>query len=76
MYWNYRIIETTYQNGEKERAIHEVYYNDNGKLDAYCEQPSSIVWSNFDNDNEEGLDTISHLMEAFNKPILTLEDFK
>jgi hypothetical protein len=74
MTWNYRIIEL--QTGdETHRAIHEVYYDDDGKPNAYTENPASVWWYA---DEEEGAPAriLERMQEALLKPVLTEKDFR
>lgn len=42
MSWNYRIVRKQY-NGEDYFAIHEVYYDKDGKEDAMTKEPVTFV---------------------------------
>jgi hypothetical protein len=67
MGWNYRIIETE-SSGEREFSIHEVYYDDEGKIKGYSKNPvsvraesvESIIWS------------LEKMIEGARKNVLTL----
>ena len=80
-YWNYRIIyhpASKYKVGEKELdreeylAIHEVYYNDDGKPDSMT--VNEIVVGD---DGEDSLASLKWILEnqlkALEKPILEYE---
>ncbi len=74
MTWNYRIIE--FQTGdETHRAIHEVYYDDDGKPTGYADNPASVWWHV---DEEEGAPNriLERMQEALAKPVLTEKDFR
>jgi hypothetical protein len=46
MSWNYRVIEFTDPDGNKVRAIHEVFYTDCGGgsiLTSYAENPAVVL---------------------------------
>lgn len=68
-YWNYRVIDHGHSF-----AIHEVYYERNGKLSAYTVDPVGITCL-----HEEGVDTLGEavgmMRRALEEPVLTPEDF-
>ncbi len=81
MTWDYRVIVTSGERASlaevraeeyEEWAIHEVYYDDEGKPDSYTENPSSP-----EGETEEELlrDAVAY-MAALAKPVLTPEDFE
>jgi hypothetical protein len=41
MHWNHRVIRSR-RNGEEWYAIHEVYYDDDGKPETYTAEPDGI----------------------------------
>lgn len=46
MSWNYRVIEFTEPDGNKVRAIHEVFYTDGDEgriLSGYAENPAVVL---------------------------------
>ncbi len=56
--------------GEKHYEIHEVYYDENGKIIAYTEYPLRLIF-----DNKEDLnDILMGIFEAVDKPILEQKD--
>lgn len=67
MGWNYRVVETE-SSGGREFSIHEVYYDDNGKIKGYAKNPvrvrgesvESIIWS------------LEKMLEGARKKVLTL----
>jgi hypothetical protein len=72
MTWNYRIVKTYHEESkEYVYAIHEAYYDEQGKVNFITQDPISIIgestgclkWM---------LDSIS---EALTKPILEDKDF-
>ncbi len=76
-HWNYRVIrfEEVFKNEEVATisfAIHEVYYHVDGKPSLYGECAAVVLW----NEGENGLDILDMMREAFEKPVLTPEDFK
>ena len=70
MSWNYRIVKTS-SGGEDEFGIHEVYYDNHGNLKSYSEDPVSPLGSTL----EELKGDFSHFQVAFEKPVLTPDDF-
>ena len=65
MTWNYRIIRTV-QNNTFHYSIHEVYYNKNGKIEAWTEEPVLP----FGESEDELREDINHFLQAFKLPIL------
>ena len=39
MSWNYRVIKHRAPNGEEYYGLHEVYYDQHGKIKLWCERP-------------------------------------
>lgn len=68
-YWNYRIIKTIEQ-GQPLYRIHEVYYNDNGKIEGWTEEPMLPYGESLDELRED----IHYFLQAFREPILKLEE--
>jgi hypothetical protein len=69
--WNYRVVRKQEKNGTTSFAIHEVYYDKNGKPFLCSALPERIV-----NDDLNELKTnILRFLKAFSKPILNYEDF-
>jgi len=66
MTWNHRVIRRKYENGEEYFAIHEVYYNKDGKPNMVTTLPITIV--------EESVDdlaiTIDLIRKCLDKPVL------
>lgn len=60
-YWNYRILVDIYYN-EEFFQIHEVYYDDEGKVNGYGENSVSIY-------TEEGLDGVKWQLDMMNKAL-------
>jgi len=68
MSWNYRII--AHENStETILAIHEVYYDENGKPKMYSDEYAEVSC-----DEEDGMEVMHSIIErmkfAFTKPIL------
>ena len=40
MSWNYRVVRHTAPNGEAYYGLHEVYYDQHGKIELWCETPT------------------------------------
>lgn len=40
MSWNYRVVRHTAPNGENYYGLHEVYYDQHGKAELWCETPT------------------------------------
>lgn len=52
MSWNYRVVRHTAPNGEEYYGLHEVYYDQHGNVELWCETP------------EETADTLAGLAAA------------
>ena len=71
--WNHRIIRhiehRTHMDDSIYYAIHEVYYDEDGKVKGWTEEPIRIL--------EESLEdlkaTLQRLSESFNNPVLDEE---
>lgn len=70
MSWNHRIIrhieQRTHMDDGIYYAIHEVYYDEDGKVNGWTEEPIRIM--------EESLDdlkvTLQRLIESLDKPVI------
>lgn len=71
MSWNYRVVEVLGVTGDKHYEIRAVYYNDNGKIEGYGEPEGSYP---FGDSAEELKDDLHMMLDAFNKPVLNIED--
>jgi hypothetical protein len=71
--WNYRVMEFEAPDGERYRAIHEVYYRD-GVPASYTENPATIGWAVSEGD-QAALEALERMREALLKPVLVDEDF-
>lgn len=67
MTWNYRIIRTV-SGGKKWLGVHEVYYNDKGKVDLWTEEPIVIV------DEEEGVKGIQTILRMITRDVKLSKD--
>jgi len=72
-YWNYRVIEFTAVDCDPFRQIHEVHYDDNGKPQAYSENPAVLMWDA--SEKKAALEILDKMKEALNKPVLITTDF-
>jgi hypothetical protein len=71
--WNHRIIrhieKITHMDDSIYYAIHEVYYDEDGKVNGWTEEPIRIM--------EESLEdlkvTLQRLVESFDNPVLDKE---
>lgn len=67
-YWNYRLLEAE----DGTLAIHEVYYDEEGKPMSCTANPIDISgWNNI----QEIADTLEMMKKALRYPILREEDF-
>lgn len=76
MSWNYRVISSPYPSEDHEISrtfeVHEVYYDDNGDIHGVTEK----CVSPYGETEEEIRADMVHFQEAFNKPILRMEDIE
>lgn len=64
MYWNHRIIE--HNEVEFYEAIHEVYYNEDGSIQGWTENPVSIM--KYEEDSWEKI--VERIKASLSKPVL------
>ena len=70
MQWNYRIVSEQAPEGEFLQ-LYEIYYDD-GKIIGMLENPSKPYGENVDELQAD----VNHMLEAFRKPVLKLEDLE
>lgn len=70
MIWNYRVM--FFDGDEPHYAIHEVYYDKDGKPNMFMGSEADVIWSD---DPAAGKNILAMMQEAFTKPVLTLADF-
>ena len=70
MQWNYRVVSEQAPEGEFLQ-VYEVYYDD-GKIIGMLEKPSTAYGESV----EELQADVNHMMEAFRRPVLKLEDLE
>ena len=70
MQWNYRIVSEQAPEGEFLQ-MYEIYYDD-GKIIGMLEKPSSPYGESLDELQAD----MNHMIEAFRKPVLKLEDLE
>lgn len=74
-HWNYRVMEFPPERDDESpiRAIHEVYYRDDGQPRAYTVNPADVTSEGLGN---EGLALVlDRMREALDKPVLRPSDF-
>jgi hypothetical protein len=71
MFWNHRVIEHTDPNGAKVYGIHEVYYDNDGNLQAYTEDAVGITWD----EGEDPMEIVERMVACMRKPVLKASDF-
>jgi hypothetical protein len=69
MTWNYRVVRAT-EDEDSILQIHEAYYDHYGAVYAITEKPVPVVGDN----QLELVETLTMMMAALNKPILSWED--
>ena len=70
MTWNYRIVSEKAPEGEFLQ-LYEIYYDD-GKIIGMLEKPSNPYGESLDELQAD----VNHMMEAFKKPVLSMEDLE
>jgi len=74
-HWNHRILRQETTLGTETfatYALHEVYYDDDGKPGSWTEQPVAIVGDDF----KSAAETYLRMSNAFMKPVLAVVDDK
>ena len=69
--WNYRVMKRNF-NQEKQFAIYEVYYDDNGNPNAWSMEPMYICGETL----EELMEDFKHYSSAFDKPVLDYNELE
>ena len=71
-HWNHRIIKKVYDNGEIQLGIHEVFYNDDGSVYGYTEEPTGASVINIDESTllDDLKEYLQWMLRALDKPIL------
>lgn len=76
-HWNYRVIESQDQSGERCQTIHEVHYEDDNPV-SYSKNPAVVMSCTEDgnwNLKDSLLATIGKMVAATAKPTLFALDF-
>jgi hypothetical protein len=71
--WNHRVIKKTYKQGEETThgyEIHEVYYDKDGRIDGWTEQPVNPYGDTV----EELHADLAYFLNALDKPVLEIKD--
>lgn len=71
MHWNYRLIDLSHENaGDPWVQVQEVYYDDDESLLGYTDVSVG-------SEDSEGLRlTLNRMLQALDKPVLKISDFK
>ena len=77
MHWNYRVIQQPerphdLKDSSVALAIHEVFYDENNKIDGWSADPVGII----ENTKEELLQTLEWIKAGIEKPFLILTDLE
>jgi hypothetical protein len=67
--WNYRVIRRTHRDGSRTFAVHEVYYDDAGRICATTERPAEV----FGETLLEARADLRAITRAFREPVLAWE---
>jgi len=77
MSWNYRVIEFVSPGGDPWRAIHEVFYHDDGSLKSYSENPAIVVTEHEGGPAKRELGEVLDAMRgSLSKRVLVERDFQ
>ncbi len=74
--WNYRVIEFVDPKEGQWRAIHEVYYDDNGKPEGYTAIPAQLLAFHDSGESRDLRWILDRMREALDRPVLTERDFE
>jgi len=47
-HWNHRVVKKTYENDTEEYSVRETFYNDDGSIMSYTEDPADVVAETMD----------------------------
>lgn len=72
MTWNYRVVKKRLSDGTETFGIHEVYYDADGKVNAYTE----VTMAAYGETLEEFREDIKRHLEALERPVLTQDDLE
>jgi hypothetical protein len=73
-HWNHRIIKRKFDGVSKEEqyGIYEVFYNNDGSINAYTVDPVSVA-----SDSLEGLkEILEWMMNSLNTPVLIYDEIE
>lgn len=70
MSWNYRIVKTTFEQGDRY-AIHEVYYDTNGNPTSHTVEPACPIGETI----EELRVEMELYLKAMDRPVLIGNDY-
>ena len=74
MSWNYRRVLRQYENGESEIAIHEAYYDSEGRVWAITTEPAQVCAILGESESEDPLrDVLIMMLKALDKPVLDFD---
>jgi hypothetical protein len=65
-HWNHRVVKKVFESGEEQYSVREVFYNDNGDICAYTEDPIDLACESLDGLREY----IQWCLNCLDKPIL------
>ena len=68
-HWNHRVIQRIVGD-EVEFGIHEVYYNDDGDVEGYTEQPVRVYGETLD----ELRETLERMLRCLDHPVIVDSD--
>jgi hypothetical protein len=71
-HWNYRVMAFTDSEGTTSYMVHEVYYGEDGRPEAYTEEGCRPYGESI----EELRSDVEHMLEALKQPALSEKDFK
>jgi hypothetical protein len=65
-HWNHRVVQETLTNGDLFYSVREVFYNDDGSINAYTEEPADVSGESIDGIREY----LGWCLKALDQPIL------
>ena len=66
MTWNHRVVKEVLDNGDEWFTVREVFYNDDGSIFAYTEEPADVCGESIDEIREY----LQWCLNCLDKPIL------
>ena len=66
LHWDHRVVKETLDNGEVWYSVREVYYNKDGSIFGYTDEPVGVVGESVDEIREE----LEMTLKCLDNPVL------